>query len=184
MPIANVASVLAHGILSHAKAARLQHTDVSMADVQERRARKSVPAGLPLHEYANLYFCARNPMLYLRQNEHSQLCVLRVNRQVLNLPNVVLTTGNAAAKYSRFLALSDGLREIMFDDVFADYWTDEDYFVQMRKKSAKCAEVLVPHCIDSHFILGAYVSNATARDNLLATGFSLPITLNANMFFA
>lgn len=183
MPIANIASVMAHGILSHDQAVRLEHANVSMADVQDRRARKSVPGGLRLHEYANLYFCARNPMMYRRQDERSRLCVLRVDRRVLDLAGVVLTTGNAASKYSRFLPSPAGLRAIAFDDVFADYWTDEDPFEQMRKKSTKCAEVLVPHRVDPGFITGAYVSGETGRDTLTATGFGLPITVNANMFF-
>lgn len=183
MPIANIASVMEHGILSHQGAARLEHADVSMADVQDRRANKSVPGGLRLHEYANLYFCARNPMMYRRQDERSRLCVLRIDRKVLELQGVVLTTGNAASDYSRFLPSPAGLRAIAFDDVFADYWTDEDPFEQMRKKSAKCAEVLVPNRVDPRFITGAYVSDEVTRNALAATGFRLPITVNANMFF-
>ena len=111
MPIANIASVLEHGILSHDQAARLTHVDVSMADVQNRRAGKAVPGGLRLHQYANLYLCARNPMMYRRQNERSRLYVLRVDRTVLELEGVVLTTGNAASDYSRFLPSPEGLRE-------------------------------------------------------------------------
>lgn len=183
MPIANIASVMEHGILSHDRVMRLEHADVSMADVQNRRAGKAVPGGLRLHQYANLYFCARNPMVYRRQNERSRLCVLRVDRTVLELEGVALTTGNAASDYSRFLPSPAGLREIAFDDVFAEYWTDEDPFEQMRKKSAKCAEVLVPHCIEPRFITGAYVSGEVGRDALKEIGFDLPITVNANMFF-
>ncbi len=183
MPIANIASVMKHGILSHDDAARLDHADVSLADVQDTRAGKSVPGGLRLHQYANLYFCARNPMMYRRQDERSRLCVLRVDRRVLELEGVVLTTGNAASPYSRFLPSPAGLRAIAFDDVFADYWTDDDPFEQRRKKSAKCAEALVPNCVEPQFITGAYVSGEVGRDALTATGFGLPVTVNANMFF-
>lgn len=183
IPIANVSSVMAHGILSHDEAAQCNHADISLADVQELRERKSVPGGLRLHEYANLYFCARNPMMFRRRNEGSQLCVLQVDRRVLVMPGVVLTTGNAASKYSRFLPSPSGLQGIAFDEVFADYWTDEDPFEQMRKKSAKCAEVLVPHVVAARYITGAYVSGTIGHDALLATGFSLPITIDANMFF-
>lgn len=183
MPIANIASVMAHGILSHAEAARVEHADVSMAEVQERRARISIPDGLRLHQYANLYFCARNPMMYLRKDDRSRLCVLQVDRNVLYLPGVVLSTGNAASDYSRFLPSPEGLHAIAWDDVFADYWTDENPHVQMRKKTAKCAEVLVPHSVEARFITGAYVSDTNGSAALSATGFSLPITINAHMFF-
>lgn len=37
--------------------------------------------------------------------------------------------------------------------------------------------------LDQRFITGAYVSGETGRDALTATGFGLPITVNANMFF-
>ncbi|HQL86881.1 MAG TPA: DUF4433 domain-containing protein [Lentisphaeria bacterium] len=183
MPIANVASVMVHGILSHDEAARLSHADISLAEVQKRREQKSVPGGLRLHEYANLYFCARNPMMYRRQGERERLCVLLVDRRLLESPGIVLSTGNAASDYSRFLSSPAGLQEIAWDDVFADYWTDENPLKQMRKKSAKCAEVLVPHCVKPCFITGAYVSCTTGRDALLATGFELPITINPDVFF-
>jgi len=46
-----------------------------MEDVQEKREQKHVPGGLKLHQYANLYFHARNPMLYKRKTEINNLCV-------------------------------------------------------------------------------------------------------------
>jgi hypothetical protein len=42
-PIANVASILHHGILSHNRAALLQHFDISMQKIQELRGKKRVP---------------------------------------------------------------------------------------------------------------------------------------------
>ena len=84
MPMANIASVLVHGILSYERAAQLQHHSVVMQPVQDRRDRKQVPGGLKLHQYANLYFHARNPMLYKRKDDASNLCILRVSVAVLN----------------------------------------------------------------------------------------------------
>lgn len=63
MPIGNVPSVLEHGILSYELAAKLAHHSVAMPEVQDLRDKKQVPGGLKLHQYANLYFHARNPML-------------------------------------------------------------------------------------------------------------------------
>ncbi|WP_189339762.1 hypothetical protein [Rhodanobacter denitrificans] len=37
MPMGNILSVLAHGILSYESTARLPHASVAMAEVQERR---------------------------------------------------------------------------------------------------------------------------------------------------
>ena len=85
MPMANIPSVLKHGILSYERTARLAHESVAMQPVQERRDLKRVPGGLMLHRYANLYFHARNPMMFSRQQEVPQLCVLRVSTAVANL---------------------------------------------------------------------------------------------------
>ena len=67
--------------------------------------------------------------------------------------------------------------------VFAEYWTDTNMFEYWRKKSIKCAEVLVPHCVEAGYIEGAYVANETAKVNLENKGFNKPIAINAHMFF-
>lgn len=61
--IANVPSMLQHGILSHKLADELVHDSVAMPEIQERRENKRVPGGRMLHEYANMYLDAHNPML-------------------------------------------------------------------------------------------------------------------------
>jgi hypothetical protein len=76
---------MAHGILSHEQAGRLPHHSVAMQPVQDRRDQKHVPGGVKLHQYANLYFHARNPMLHKRLSEVDGLSVLRVSTEVLAL---------------------------------------------------------------------------------------------------
>src|SRR5438046_4685693 len=48
---------------------------VAMPEIQERRENKRVPGGRMLHEYANMYFDAHNPMLskcrHRRSEEHT-----------------------------------------------------------------------------------------------------------------
>jgi len=78
MPIVNVPSVLARGILSYDSVAELEHSSIALHDVQERRERTRIPGGLRLHQYANVYFHARNPMMSRRRTEAQKLCVLRV----------------------------------------------------------------------------------------------------------
>ncbi|NJK42585.1 MAG: DUF4433 domain-containing protein [Aquincola sp.] len=143
MPMDNLSSVLQHGILSYERAAALLHHSVAMPEVQERRDQKQVPGGLRLHQYANLYFHARNPMMYKRLDQADALCVLRVNRDVMQLPGVVLTDQNAASDYVRFLALAQ-IGEIDMNRVYALDWRHQDRITFYRQKAAKCAEVLVP----------------------------------------
>ena len=101
-PISNLSSILEHGILSNQLASKIRHETVALEEVQERRDKKSVPGGLRLHHYANVYFDARNPMMYKRRLMHEQLCVISVNDSVLDLPDVVVSDCNAARDSARF----------------------------------------------------------------------------------
>lgn len=62
-PILNISSILTHGILSHTLAKKIGHHSIAMQEVQDRRKKVTIPGGKLLHDYANLYICARNPML-------------------------------------------------------------------------------------------------------------------------
>ncbi|GAB4297639.1 MAG: hypothetical protein OHK0018_14440 [Erythrobacter tepidarius] len=183
MPMGNVPSVLAHGILSYERAAKLAHHSVALQPVQDRRDKKHVPGGLKLHQYANLYFHARNPMLHKRLGEADSLCVLRVATQVLALAGTVITDQNAASKYVRFLAPTQW-QLLDWDDIFAMEWTHPgDQIAYWRHKSRKCAEVLVPHRVEARFVTGAYVVDAAAQVRLAALDGTLPIVVNPVLFF-
>lgn len=183
MPIANISSVLAHGILSYESAAKLAHHSVAMQPVQDRRDRTVVPGGLKLHQYANLYFHARNPMLYKRLAETANLCVLQVSTDVFHLSGTVITDCNAASGYARYLAPIQW--ELLdFDDIYAADWRHPDnpgrYF---QHKSRKCAEVLVPNCVESRFLRGAYVIDEATAARLRQAGFGLPVQVHPVLFF-
>jgi hypothetical protein len=119
--IANIRSILQHGILSHTLAARLAHESVAMAEIQERRRRKQIPGARPLHDYANLYFDAHNPMLSRCRNRNNEICVLRINQSVLDLPNVIITDRNAATDMVRFWDVPNGLARLDYQRLFAQY---------------------------------------------------------------
>lgn len=183
MPMANVASVVAHGLLSYERAAKLPHRSVALQPVQDRRDHKHVPGGLKLHQYANLYFHARNPMLHKRLPEAHDLCVLRVSTQVLALSGTVITDQNAASDYVRFYAPAQW-QLLDWDDIFAMDWRHAgDQISYWRHKSRKCAEVLVPHRVETRFVTGAYVVDAVAQARLAALGCTLPIAVNPGLFF-
>ena len=111
-PIANVPSILIHGILSKNRAKKLKPASVAMEEIQRIRENKAVPGGRALHDYANLYFCARNPMMYKRAALHAELCVLQLSTDVLDLPNVVIADGNLASGYTAFRPSPSGLATI------------------------------------------------------------------------
>lgn len=182
VPIHNIKSVMQHGILSYERAAGLPHTSVAMQAVQDRRDLVQIPGGLKLHQYANLYFHARNPMMYLRQGQAEQLCVLQVSRDVLTIAHVVLADQNASSNYVRFLG-SQQLATLNLDRVYARDWRSDNLITYYQQKAAKCAEVLVPHCVPTPLIIGAYVVNEDAYNALLAIGFDRPVSINPDLFF-
>ncbi len=139
-PIANVPSILNLGILSHNRAKRVPHESVAMNEIQDRRAGVTVPGGRKLHEYVNLYICARNPMMYKRQTQHQGLCVLGISTNILDLPGVVISDRNASSDYAIFKAAPGGLSIVNREWTFAEYWTDADQITEWKKKAAKCAE--------------------------------------------
>lgn len=182
-PIVNIPSILQNGILSHAQASKLPHHSVALQDVQDKRDKVQIPGGLSLHEYANVYFHARNPMMSRRRNEAQSLCVLRVSTDILKVSGAVITDQNAVSKYVKFSA-PDRLKFMNLDYVFAANWKHpDDQIEEWRHSSAKCAEALIPKCIPPDYLLGAYVVNTTVRAKLEELGFALPIDVNADLFF-
>jgi len=184
MPMANIPSVMTHGILSYERAAALVHHSVALQPIQEMRDQKQVPSGLRLHQYANLYFHARNPMMFKRKAEAASLCILRVSTAVLGLEGTVITDQNAASKYVRFLAPSQWA-QLDFDDIYAMDWRHPgDQIAYWRHSARKCAEALVPHGVDCEHLLGAYVVSTVAQAQLVGLGFTLPVAINPVLFFS
>jgi hypothetical protein len=182
MPMENIPSVLEHGILSHERAAKLRHHSVAMTEVQDKRDAKQVPGGMRLHQYANLYFHARNPMMFSRQGQAANLCVLRVTVNVMNLDGTVLADRNASSDWVRFLHPSQWAL-LDFDAIYAVDWRHTDRFEYFARKSTKCAEVLVPHRVEPRFLLGSYVLDNDVAGRLRALGFGLPISITPDLFF-
>lgn len=123
-------------------------------------------------------------MLYRRQGQHKELCILRVDTAVLDLPSVVIADQNASSDYARFGAAPDGLRLVDRDKVFARVWAHpEDQIAEWRHKSTKCAEVLVPDVVAPEYILGAYVSEKQGRDVLQKVAPDLAVDVKPDLFF-
>lgn len=183
VPISNVASIVNNGILSHNEARRAHHLSIAEQGVQERRQNKKIPGtNKCLHDYANLYFDAHNPMLSARRAVNDTICVLRIKSEVLLLDGVIVTDQNAS-RDCWFKSVSEGLPLLKHSEVFAEFWISKDDFMEgYRLKGVKCAEVLVPRCIHPSFIFGAYVANTIALNNFRQVSI-LPAEIKENMFF-
>jgi len=183
MPIVNIPSVLVHGIMSYELMSKLDHHSVAMPEIQDRRDHKNVPGGLRLHQYANLYFHARNPMLFKRKDQFHELCVLQISVEVTKLEGVVFADCNAASDYVRFLHPSQW-KLLNLNDIYAMDWRHpNDPVAYFRHKSRKCAEVLVPQVVETKFLVGAYVLNDKVAERLKNLGFNNPITIDPALFF-
>ena len=182
-PMKNVPSILQRGILSHNRAAKLKHDDISMREIQDVRAEKRVPGGLALHDYANLYFNGRNKMMAKRRPEQDRLCVLRVSTEALNIPGAVIADQNASSKYALFLPSPVGLQKLHREEIFVRSWKcPDDQIREWRLGSLVCAELLVPHVVPPKLILGAYVLDGAVRTRFTELEANLECVVNADIF--
>ena len=181
--IENVPSIMRRGLLSNERADQIWHVSIAMEEVQERRNNIKIPNGLELHQYANVYFDPHNPMLSARRDRNEELCILKFDYHILDIPGTIISDRNASSAYASFYSPEIGLEMIDFDLVYSRYWVDNDYFEQMRNKSIKCAEVLVPYSIPYEYVVCAAVVNSVAADKLMNVGFDKPIEIEPRVFF-
>lgn len=181
--INNINSILNLGILSHNRAANVTHTSIASPIIQTKR-NKRIPNGSYLHDYANLYFDARNPMMYKIHviNRVTNICILRVSEEVLNLNGTIITDMNAASDYVKFLSISD-IEHLNFDIIFTRDWTSPNQIEKFRRRAIKCAEVLVRDRVTPNHIIGAYVKDNASRTLLVNQGFAGQIDINSDIFF-
>jgi hypothetical protein len=183
-PIANVVSIMQHGILSHELSKKLSHESFAMEEIQSKRRNKQIPGTRKLHEYANLYFDAHNPMLSKRRDQNNQICILCVNASVLDLPNVIISDRNATADYARFDTVAAGLAALDKNKIYARYWTNaQNPYEAWENKSIKCAEVLIPDRIEPKYVIGAYVANQTALKTFKQLKIQLTVCIKSDIFF-
>lgn len=182
-PIANIPSILEHGILSHNLSLKIDHHSVAMPEIQARRKDKQIPNAGKLHDYANFYFDAHNPMLSKRRNLNNEICTLQINPAILDLPEIIIADQNAASGYVRFYNVTDGLVALNKDEIFAKSWLHDNPIEYYRHSAVKCAEVLVPNKVEPKYILGAYVANQVALAAFNKLKIKLTVEINSDIFF-
>lgn len=178
----NLGSILQRGILCHNRARRVPHRSIASEEVQGIRRGKPVPRGRSLHSYANLYFDARNAMMYRLRNL-PDLIVIRVSPEVLDIPDTVVADGNAANLPTRFYPAPDALWRLDSTRIFASSWDDPDPWVKIEKKRIRQAEVLVPDLVPSEYIEGCYVDTREKRRTCLAFEDLPAVDVRREIFF-
>ena len=182
-PIHNVPSIMEHGILCYDLASKIPHISIALNDVQKRRNSVKIPNGMRLHQYANLYFTYHNPMLYKKQEQAEDLCILAISSEVLDYEGCIVTDRNAATSLVKFYSPAAGIEQIDFDLVYAKFWTHPDLNAQNNHKAIKCAEVLIPRKVPYEQILNACVVSEEAKQKLIKTGFDREITVKPSVFY-
>ena len=187
--VRNLPSILEQGILSHSRAGKLSHVSVANKGVQGRRSERRIPGGLALHDYANLYFCARNAMMYtlVKNWDHRHLCIVEVTKVVLDLPGVVVTDGNAAngtgLSATRCFTSDQGVRTLRTEDVYCDYWTHPDFFEMQERRRKRMAEVLVPNVVPPSYFLRVLASCDETRGMVIGRGCEIIVEKVEHLFF-
>lgn len=181
----NVSSILQHGILSHTLVLEkgLQYRAIYDSNRVNNRETKLVN-GQSLWQFANVYFQARNPMMYrvASNNDVSDLAIIAINREVMNSPGIFITDGNAANKDTNFYHLNDGLKVLseIWEIITSEYWNPMDG--SKRKIMAEC---LVPSHIPSEHIHTIYVANQKTADELrtVINSSRVSVVPEPNLFF-
>ena len=186
-PILNVPSILDNGILSFNKTKDINHESCASPDVQGRRMRVIVPGGRPLHDYANLYFNARNPMMYVLKDKHLSLAVLAIRPNIIEQPGVIISDCNAARDMALFKSAPDGLELIVPELIYAEDWRHPNPIEYYEHRGRMCAEVLIPDRIDNHYIFKIYVSSSESNNELTNTCRiairNLSVVTDSHLFF-
>ena len=102
---------------------------------------------------------------------------------VLDLPGTIATDGNPSSDWVLFEDAPEGLAIVEHELTYLDDWRDTNFYEYLRKKSAKCAEVLVPDRVAPSLIAGIYVSSDESKTKLTDLVTDIYTTVNEHMFF-
>jgi O-acetyl-ADP-ribose deacetylase (regulator of RNase III) len=184
--IDNLNSILSQGILSHkaVEDSGMQYTAVYDKEIVSNRKMKYTPSGKSLWEYSNVYFQARNPMLYrvVLEKGAKDIAVIALYPQVLQSSGAYITDGNAANTMTDFYQYKDGIKVIsgMWDTIQGEWWNSLDG--SKRKIMAEC---LIPSVISPDSIHSIYVANYSNAEKVkaLLTNREIPVIPEPTMFF-
>ena len=185
----NLENIFVYGLLSRnelKKSNFLNNEDISNSSVQNRRANKRIDKeGHTLHDYANLYFDARNPMMYYEvcHVDINCLCVICVDKKVLDLKNTLVTDSNASKDMAMIMSPEEGIELINFDKVKMRYWNHEDPSIKAENIGIKCAEVLVFNNIPKEYFKRIKVCTDIAKEKVESLNLGIKVEIDRDIFF-
>ena len=185
--IDNLKSILHHGILSRSRRNNIwskikfsitKNKSIHNEDIIQKRKNKQFN-NRSLWDYANVYFQARNPMLYtvIREFKTENIVVLQINSDIIRENNVCITDGNAASNTTQFFEnVDEGLNALNPEQFKKEYWNTSD-------KRKMMAELLIYGHIPKEKIIGIYTANEEVSNKIKTELGPLNIIPNHKMFF-
>jgi hypothetical protein len=180
----NVPSILKNGILSHSNIVQrcVKFTPIYDECIVSRRKEIITPNGKSLWDFANVFFEARNPMLFRVKCEKDtyNLAIIGVDPSVLTLPGIYVTTGNAAHSQSEIIAPTRKAMASILRNTKREFWSMHDG--SKRKIMAEC---LVPDAIPTSYIKAIYVADHDSKLKVekMNVATSIPVIPEPHMFF-
>jgi len=189
----HLSSMLEHGILSRNKALDMGviKKDISLREVQYRRE-KIIINGISLHEYACLYFCPTNPMLYRVQKENDDIIIIAIDKSILLDESALFSDGNASSNNTKFNKGTEFLKELPWTRINTEYWDDpnfdsdhysHDNLQKEERKRIKCAEVLIYQKVPPNYIQGIFCNSLELKEYCISITRNMLPKLLDQIFF-
>jgi hypothetical protein len=163
----NLESILTAGaIYSKNRMGTKPFVSIAYESVQELRSKVIVTcSGRQLHDYVPLYFGNRTPMIAALEKQNEDILFLRFSLDILELPGVVLTDGNAASSGTTFHKYTNlnSLEHLDSAAIRSVYYANDD-----EKKRRKQAELLVPDQIEIRHVFDIVCYSESARAAILS----------------
>ncbi len=184
--INNINSILLEGILSHQNIEDkgINYTAIYDKSIVSNRKLKQTPEGKSLWKYSNVYFQPRNPMLYrvVLEKGVDNIAVIELDRQVLNIPGIYITDGNAANDITEFYDYKSGISIVskMWETIKAQWWNSLD-----GSKRKIMAEALIPDVIPPNLIHSIFVAKHNIAEKVKTSliNKNIPVIPEPTMFF-
>jgi O-acetyl-ADP-ribose deacetylase (regulator of RNase III) len=182
--IDNIPSIASKGILAHKflTDGTITPTQIYEKDIVSRRQDIETPDKKKLWEYANLFFNAKNAMLYrvVCEKGASNLAIVAIAKEVVLLKDVFITDGNAAHSLTKFFKPETRLLSEIAYEASKVFWREDG---SKRKNMAEC---LIPEKVAPQFIEAILVAKFSTKqkvDQSLGKDNKIPIVNLPDLFF-
>ncbi len=181
----NLKSILEHGLLSHNEVQTLTPKAIYDESIINRRATIKPNDTQTLWDFSNLYFNARNAVLYRVVHEQGveNIVIIQFKQSVLDYAkqhNGLVSIGNAAHSESSFVEIENGLKQLKKIWSFwnKEYWNESD-----GSKRLMMSELLVEKKIPTNYIDSVYVATGAINNKIKQLTSFDNIIIQSDLFF-